>query len=143
MKINKEKSIFLSIKPKFVELILNQTKNHEFRTRIPNNEVEFLFVYTTNPVWKFQYIIKVDKQIQFPENIKLENNWIWNSEFNNWEKKAKFAYPILNLFELKKPLSLKELKEDFWFIVPQGFYYLDKCEKVFEYVERIWVRKIF
>jgi len=43
-------NIYLSVKPKYVDLIVNKKKNHEFRSRVSKQEVSYLYVYTTLPV---------------------------------------------------------------------------------------------
>ena len=72
--------IFMSIKEQHIERVLNKTKNNEFRTRIPNKKVDYIFVYIPMPVKELKYILKVKKPIRTPNKIKIEG--IGNDTFN-------------------------------------------------------------
>lgn len=43
-------TILLSIKPEYVERIFNGSKKYEFRKRLPQEKIEKLVVYSTDPV---------------------------------------------------------------------------------------------
>jgi len=45
-------NVLLSIKPKYVDLILNGEKKYEFRRKIFRNETNKVYVYCTSPVKK-------------------------------------------------------------------------------------------
>lgn len=63
-------------------------------------------------------------------------------EFNN-ECKEKYAYPIENVYEIKQPIGLTELKEKFNFTAPQSFAYGEKYDSLLKYIEEIGVQKLY
>lgn len=120
--------IFLSIKPKFVNLIFSKEKNHEFRKRKPKCKINKMWIYTSSPISELQFLAEVDEPIVYPDKISI--NGYGNSDFNKGLKKSKFAFPIKRLFKLDKPLPLNILKEDYNFTPPQNFVYCKKYEKL-------------
>ena len=121
--IKASNSIFLSIKPKFIDLITNKEKTFEFRSKIPKKLPNYFIVYTSIRK-KIEFILEVKKPIKYPNTI--EENWIWNKEFNLWLKKSNYAYEIVSIFKLKKSLNLEYLKNKYNFTAPQSFIYWDK-----------------
>lgn len=45
-------SILLSIRPEYVKNILDGTKKYEYRKRLANSTVEYIYIYSTAPVMK-------------------------------------------------------------------------------------------
>lgn len=60
-----------------------------------------------------------------PGEVPTEPFGIGNENFNNGLKKSKYGYPIMELYELVKPVTLKEMK-DRWGIggAPMGWRYV-------------------
>ena len=127
-------TIFISIKDQPVSLIVSKEKNHEFRSRIPNNYISTFYVYTSGKTKKIEYIIDVDKPIKYP-NI-IDEKGIGNKEFNNKEKNYIYAFPIKHVSKLLKPLCLDELRSKFNFNPPQSFMYAATNEKLFNYIKK-------
>lgn len=121
-------SLIYSIKPQYVELIVERKKNHEFRNRLPRKIPNIIWIYTTVPRKEIRYFMEVDKPVIYPNKINV--NGIGNIEFNSGWKYAKNAYPICHLFELKSPLDLDLLKSQYNFTAPQSFVYLEKNLKL-------------
>ncbi len=46
------KKILISIKPQYVEKILNRTKKYEFRTKAAKQDINGLIIYSTYPTKK-------------------------------------------------------------------------------------------
>ena len=122
-------NVLLSIKPKYVEQILNGNKKYEFRrTVFKKKKGVKAFIYCTSPVKKIVAYFTVNRIFEdTPEN--LWNNFHKNSGvkfenffkyFNNKEKG--FAIKIENLKKFEKPIDPKELDPSFR--PPQSFYYL-------------------
>ena len=122
-----ENSIYLSIHVGPTNRIVSGIKNHEFRNYIPKKEFEYIFVYVTVPVKELKYIIKVGDIVEKNSKIKYEGDG--NTEFNKGLM-TKFAYEILEVYELEKPIPLKELKEKYNFNPPQAFAYGDKYKEL-------------
>ena len=99
-------NVVVSIKPNFVGLIQKGEKNHEFRKYLPKLGVSNLWIYTTMPVGKLQYLAIVDSVKEFPNQIPEVG--YGNADFNAGLKKSKYAYHISHLFELEKALNLEE-----------------------------------
>jgi len=123
--------IIISLKPQFAELIESGIKTHEFRKKVPLDKPNEIWVYLTRPVAELAYIIKVNDYIEYPQKIKKIGRG--NIDFNNG-KKTKYAYPIKNLYKLKKPIPLSELRKSFGFVAPQNFAYIEKYEKLKKFV---------
>lgn len=49
---------------------------------------------------------------------------IGNSDFNSGLKQSKYGYPILELYELVKPVALQEMKSIWTINAPMGWSYL-------------------
>lgn len=124
------RSIYISIKPEPVSNIVKQEKNHEFRTRKPADPVLYFYIYETLPIGRIRYLAQVDEPIEFPQ--KITKKGLGNDEFNQGKKKAKYAFPIIHLFELEEPLSLKDLKEIDQFVPPQSYAYTDRYPRLTE-----------
>lgn len=133
--------IIYSLKPKFIDLIIRKEKNHEFRNLKPKFWPQKLWFYITAPECKLMYVADVDLPIMQPYKIEVQG--VGNLEFNEGEKFAKFAYPILHLYKIKQPLDLKTLKEKFNFSAPQGFVYLSKYPKLFAEITKTGLERIF
>lgn len=120
MELTTDKAIYISIHPISLNKIITGIKNHEFRNYIPKNEFNKLYVYVTKPIYELKYIIHISEIIKTPNKI-IEHGY-GNKEFNLGNK-SKYAYKIKDVYELKKPISLKELKEIYNFTPPQAFAY--------------------
>lgn len=64
-----ENIVFMSIKEQHIKRILNKSKNHEFRTRIPKEKVDYIWVYVPTPIKELKYILKVKEPISTPNRI--------------------------------------------------------------------------
>ncbi|HAN09348.1 MAG TPA: hypothetical protein DCP90_01910 [Clostridiales bacterium] len=126
--------VIISLKPKYAKMIKDGKKNHEFRSRIPKDIPSLLLTYVTVPVAKLMYLFEVETPVVYPN--KIEENGIGNVEFNKGERKGKYAYPILHMFELVEPIPLERLKTEFGFTPPQSFAYSKKYEELMNYLNK-------
>ena len=133
--------VIVSVKPQFVELIRNGKKTHEFRKYIPKLGVSNLWIYATMPTGKMQYLASVDSVTEYPNQIP--ENGFGNSDFNAGLKKSNYAYHILHLFELTKPITLAELKANFGFFPPQSYSYLQSNKMLMEYLKTAKLQQLF
>ncbi len=122
-----ENLIYLSIHIGPVSKIITGLKTHEFRNYIPKKEFEYIFVYVTVPIKELKYIIKVGEIVE--ENSKIKYEGDGNAEFNKGLI-TKFAYEILEVYELEKPIPLQTLKEKYKFNPPQAFAYGNKYKEL-------------
>lgn len=127
------KAIYVSIKTTAVEKIINKIKNHEFRNYIPKREFDTLYVYTTSPKSELKYLLKIEKIIEYPNQIMEQGDG--NLEFNNGQK-AKFAYKIKDIYELENSISLNALKVEYGFTPPQSYAYADRYPELTRTIEQ-------
>lgn len=123
--------IIISLRPNFANLIENNIKNHEFRKKVPLKIPTKIWIYITHPVAELTYIAEVHKYVEYPKQIG--SNGYGNIEFNNGLK-SKYAYPIKRLYKFHNPIPLNELRTLYDFSAPQNFAYIEKYEKLREFV---------
>lgn len=124
------KGIYVSIKQESIFKIIQKKKNHEFRNYIPKKSFKFMYVYVTAPQSQLKYIIEIGNIVKYPEQLEIDGDG--NLDFNQG-KKSKYAYPIVKVYELINPISLKKLKK-FDFVPPQAFSYAETYRKLTEYL---------
>lgn len=126
MKANEEmlNSIILSIKPIYNSLIVKEEKLYEFRNFKPKSFTNYFWVYESSPSKQLKYLMKIDNPVEYPNQIEGESYGV--DRFNSGEMKNKFAYKILELYELEKPLSMNYLIDTFNFTPPQAYTYLNR-----------------
>lgn len=121
--------VLLSIKPKFVEKILNGTKKYEYRKKIfKKSPIVSVLIYSSSPekrvVGEFiiEEIIEADLESLWEKtknfsgiNIEVFNEYFQNKDFG-------YAIKIKDVIKYKTPLSLeKDLNIS---TPPQSFMYL-------------------
>ena len=133
-------AVFMSIKEIHINRILGKMKNHEFRTKKPKKDFDYIIVYVPIPVKELKYILKVKQPIASPNKIIIEG--YGNKEFNN-TKNEKYAYPIESVYKINKPITLDILKQKFNFTAPQSFAYGEKYQELLEYIDEIGIIKLY
>lgn len=123
-------NVLLSIKPKYVEKIVNGEKRYEFRKRIfRNKNVIKAFIYSTSPTKKIVGEFDIGNIIE-DSPIRLwtelqEVSGINEKEFFDYFKDINKGFAIgiekLNIFD--EPIEPNELISDF--SPPQSFCYVD------------------
>ncbi|KAI1074186.1 hypothetical protein F5B20DRAFT_564485 [Whalleya microplaca] len=104
--------IMVSLHPEPLAKILDRTKNHEFRTwKIPAS-VSRVWIYSTRPFCELKHMCMLGPA-KVPGEIQKEDG-IGNAEFNQGKGVMKFAYEILQVYELNNPVSLDEMKQKGW-----------------------------
>ena len=126
------REVIFSLKPEFAALIESREKNHEFRGYLPKITPRKIWFYITKPVSSLVYIAEVGSAVVYPQKIGIAG--VGNSDFNAGRKMSKYAFPIMHLCVLKRPLPLVELQEKFGFTAPQGFVYANKYPKLYNVV---------
>ncbi len=61
-----------------------------------------------------------------PGNVPEVPFGIGNKDFNDGLKESKYGYPILELYELVKPLTSTEMEAQWGVSIPMGFCYVKK-----------------
>lgn len=132
--------VVMSIKPVHLNRIVTGVKNYEFRKYIPKKGVDRLWIYTSSPECRLEYMAVIDKVVTYPDKITEEG--FENTEFNDGQKEAIHAYHIIKLYKLKEPLTLEKLKKEYNFTAPQSFMYLESNEKLKKRLENIELEEI-
>ncbi|KAI0541960.1 hypothetical protein GGR58DRAFT_454585 [Xylaria digitata] len=112
--------IMVSLHPEHIGRIVDRTKNHEFRVwKIPQ-QVSRVWIYITRPESELRYMCLFGDP-KTPGEIQ-NTKGIGNAEFNQGRMAAKFAYEILQVYELNNPVSLDEMKRKGWVAGPPQKY---------------------
>ncbi|MEA1870035.1 MAG: hypothetical protein U9N09_07840 [Euryarchaeota archaeon] len=126
-------NVLLSIKPKYVEEIMNGNKRYEFRRSIfrCREDIELVYIYSTSPVKKIVGVFTIKNIIEdHPRNL-----WENFKEFSGIEKEEFFSYfgDCKNGFAIgiggvevfEDPIDPKISIPGF--VTPQSFCYVDEC----------------
>lgn len=125
-------NVLLSIKPKYVEKILDGEKRYEFRKKGFKNpeEVDKIYIYSTSPEKKIVGYFVLDEMIE----DKPENLWKRYKDHSGIEKEDFFEYykgkekgvamKINRIEGFKEPIDPYENLSDF--AAPQSFYYVEE-----------------
>lgn len=119
--------ILLSIKPEYVENILNKSKQYEFRKVKCKRNIDTIIIYATAPISQVVAEVKViDVLEDSPEKI-----WSLTKDFAGITKKyfssyyknktTAIAYKLGNVKKYDIPLSLQEYGLS---VAPQSFVYI-------------------
>jgi len=128
-------NILLSIKPKYVESIMNGKKKYEFRKTIfRNKDIDRAFIYSTAPVKKVVGSFILGDIIEdYPDKL-WENFHMFSGlsdkeffTYFNGDKKG-FAIEIESVEKFDTPIDPREKDPDF--TPPQSFYYLEKVYQI-------------
>lgn len=118
----------LSIKPQYVEQILNGSKLVEFRKSRLRSPEKIVFIYASSPTQEVVGFFRYKEIIEdSPERIWKKYKKVGGIEesafFEYYQGKSKaFAIEISEVRPFKKPVKPYELKE---FTPPQSFQYVD------------------
>lgn len=123
-KKNYEDAVILSIKPKYIKLILSGEKEYEFRKVIPRKSSEYFLIHVSKPISTIKYIFKMESPKIKPDI--LEGNSYGVELFNSSHSDYKFAYKISKIYEILEPISYEILKSKYNYSAPQNFIYLGK-----------------
>ncbi|KAI1337001.1 hypothetical protein F5Y15DRAFT_166527 [Xylariaceae sp. FL0016] len=115
--------IMVSLHPEHVTKILDGTKNHEFRAwKIPT-EVSRVWIYITKPDCELRYMCQFGPP-RVPGEIPVDDDGAGNQDFNQRKLAMKFAYEILQVYELNNPVALSQMKSRGWVAGPPQKYCL-------------------
>ena len=135
------KEIFLSIRPKFANLIASKEKTYEFRRYKPKEPIKKIWFYVTSPDSGLKYIAEVGEPVEYP--TKIPENGIGNADFNQGLKVSKFAFQVLHLDELIEAIPLRKLKDGFGFNPSQCYIYTDTFPELVDYVKNCEIRRLY
>lgn len=122
------KALLLSIKPEYVEKILQGEKKYEYRKRLAKEDVSYIYVYSTAPSMKVVASVHIDGHLSDSPTALWEKTkaaaGISRAKFRDYFHGCKTAYAYelgkVEIFEFPKNLS------DFGVAVaPQSFVYIE------------------
>lgn len=111
-----------------MQQIVSGEKTYEFRKYRLAQSVERIWFYSTAPKSSIQYVCEImPAQTRNPGDSALEEDGLGNKEFNtrhpDWEG-YDFAYKILSVYKLEKPVTLNDLRISHAFeSAPRGLTY--------------------
>ena len=108
------------IRPEFIPLILNRTKNHEFRKYRLDNSMEQLWLFETGLQGAITTVIEIGSA-QCPGEIK-DPSGFGNDMFDASLKGCKFAYKIYGAYKLKAPITRQIAALQFGFTFPESHF---------------------
>lgn len=123
-------NILLSIKPRYAEAIMNESKRYEFRKSVFRNDaVRDVFVYSTSPIQMIVGAFRMGKIIRDdPQNL-----WSMLHEYAGIDERAFFQYfegrhegfaiEVRSPQEFGDPIDPWALDPDF--VPPQSFRYVN------------------
>ncbi len=121
------KALLLSIKPEYVEKILQGEKKYEYRKRLAKEDVSYIYVYSTAPSMKVVASVHIEGHLSDSPTALWEKTkaaaGISRAKFRDYFRGCKTAYAYklgkVEVFESPKNLS------DFGVAVaPQSFVYI-------------------
>ena len=121
--------VILPMQDPYMSQIINGTKNYEFRKYCLKPDVKRIWFYRTAPHSAITHICKIlPARTRNPDDDPLEEDGLGNAEFNKKHKDwdgYDFAYKIVSVYELRKPISLAEMRMTYGLkAAPRGLVYL-------------------
>lgn len=122
------KALLLSIKPEYVEKILQGTKKFEYRKRLAKEDVSVIYIYSTSPSMKVVASVQVIGRLSASPTALWEKTkaaaGISRAKYRDYFQGCKTAYAYelgeVEIFESEKNLS------DFGIdTAPQSFVYIE------------------
>ena len=122
------KALLLSIKPEYVEKILQGEKKFEYRRRLAKEDVSYIYIYSTSPSMKVVASVYVKARLSDSPNELWKKTkaaaGISRTKFREYFRGCKTAYAYelsrVEIFEPEKKLSDLGLA-----VAPQSFVYIE------------------
>lgn len=123
--------VILPMQDPYMTQIINGTKNYEFRKYHLRPSVQRIWFYRTAPHSSITHVCETQPaRTRNPDDPPLEENGLGNAEFNSRHKDwdgYDFAYKMVTVCELRRPITLREMKEVHGFrLAPRGMVYLPR-----------------
>ena len=121
-------SILLSIRPEYVENILDGTKVYEYRKRLANSKVKYIYIYSTSPIMKVVARVEITGILNASPTALWEKTkkaaGISRENYRHYFKGCKTAYAY-QLGTIQKFSSPRDLKDFGITTAPQSFVYIN------------------
>ena len=125
----KHTDVILPMQDPYMQQIINGTKNYEFRKYCLKHSVRRIWFYRTAPHSAITHVCEIlPAQTRNPGDPPLEESGLGNVEFNSrhtdWNG-YDYAYKILSVYELRKPVRLAEMRAVYGFkSAPRSLVYM-------------------
>jgi type I restriction enzyme S subunit len=124
--------VLLSIKPRYVEAIIDGRKKYEFRkNKFAEADINCIYIYSTAPIKKIIGSFKINSIIEgrpsaLWDRLK-DQSGISEKEFFDYfsDKETGFALEIKDVVRFEEPLDPKTLFPNF--VPPQSFCYVNSA----------------
>lgn len=122
------KAILLSIKPIYVQRIMDGSKKYEYRKRLAKKDVDVIYIYATSSIKKVVAKARISSRLEgSPKelwNKTKEHAGIEEKAYMGYFKSSKiaYAYGLKDIEVFKEPKDLKDYGVG---VAPQSFAYLD------------------
>lgn len=121
-------TILLSIKPEYVNRIIEGTKKYEYRRRIAKKKVDLIIIYCTHPIMKIVATVEIKGIVYAAPSTLWEQTkfaaGISRKKYREYFKNCKVAYAYklgkVSVYDI--PKDLKDFNLSF---APQSFVYVD------------------
>ena len=121
------KALLLSIKPEYVEKILQGEKKFEYRKRLAKEDVSYMYVYSTAPSMKVVASVHIEGHLSDSPTALWEKTkaaaGISRAKFRDYFRGCKTAYAY-NLGKVEVFDSPKNLSDFGVAVAPQSFVYI-------------------
>jgi hypothetical protein len=131
----------------YMQNIVRQEKNHEFRRYRIAESVQRIWFYLNAPFSYIAYICEIDPaRTRNPGDPPLAEDGIGNADFNTerggeWER-YDYAYRIRSVWRIKEPIGLKVMKDKYGLKgAPRGLVYVPELmasEVIWDQQECVW-----
>lgn len=126
------KALLLSIKPEYVEKILQGTKKFEYRKHLAKEDVSVIYIYSTSPSMKVVASVQIIGRLSASPTSLWEKTkakaGISRSKYREYFRGCKIAYAY-ELGEVSVFQKEKDLFEYGISTAPQSFMYISITEK--------------
>ena len=122
-------NVILSIKPKYVEQIINGSKKFEYRKKLFKQTVDKVYIYSTSPEKKIIGYFKYTGYIQMsPYDLWISTSYasgIDKNSFMEYFKKKEIGYALIvsDLFIFEDGIDPHKYITNF--VAPQSFMYIE------------------
>ena len=122
------KALLLSIKPEYVEKILQGEKKFEYRKRLAKEDVSYIYVYSTAPSMKVVAYVHIEGHLSDSPTALWEKTkaaaGISRAKFQDYFRgcKTAYAYKLGKVEIFKSPKNLSDFGVA---VAPQSFVYIE------------------
>ncbi|GAB1319263.1 hypothetical protein MFIFM68171_09473 [Madurella fahalii] len=111
--------VILPMQDSYMSQIVNGTKNYEFRKYCLKPSFRRIWFYRAAPHSALTHVCEIlPARTRKQGDAPLEENGLGNARFNNRHKDwdgYDFAYKIVSVYELRKPISLAAMRSEYGF----------------------------